>query len=626
MNDSELQGIRAGVTEKERQGLRRQVLRVLDRKRGAVTATSVSPTGSPPLNVDPDGAVQGEIEPIELNRHNVRTTAGMLATGKRPVVGERGSRATPGAESGRDPTPAEAKVGIATPSAPNPPERRTVCHARPGGGGRPGPPTCRAGAGLMCGMDGCWVAWVQPPAGEEGAMDESVRQHKFVLEESEMPTTWYNLVPDLASPPPPALHPGTLEPAGPDDFAPLFPMDLILQEVSMDRYIEIPGAVLDVYRQWRPSPLFRAHRLERALDTPARIYYKYEGVSPAGSHKPNTAVPQAYYNAKAGVRKLTTETGAGQWGSALAFACALFGLECEVWQVGASYDQKPYRRLMMETFGATVHRSPSDLTESGRKYLAENPHHTGSLGIAISEAVEVAAQDPEIRYSLGSVLNHVLLHQTVIGEEALLQLAKAGEEAPDVIVGCTGGGSNFAGLSFPFLREKLAGKMSPTIRAVEPASCPSLTRGVYAYDFGDSAGMTPLMKMHTLGHDFIPDPIHAGGLRYHGMSPLLSHVYELGLIEAIAVPQMECFAAGIEFARNEGIVPAPEPTHAVAAAVREAIRAKETGEETVILTALCGHGHFDLAAYDDYLNGRMVDEDVTDERLEAGLATMPTVA
>jgi tryptophan synthase beta chain len=365
-------------------------------------------------------------------------------------------------------------------------------------------------------------------------MDESVRQHKFVLDESEMPTTWYNLVPDLASPPPPALHPGTLEPAGPDDFAPLFPMELILQEVSMDRFIEIPGAVLDVYRHWRPSPLFRAHRLERALDTPARIYYKYEGVSPAGSHKPNTAVPQAYYNAKTGVRKLTTETGAGQWGSALALACALFGLECEVWQVGASYDQKPYRRLMMETFGATVHRSPSELTAAGRKYLAENPHHTGSLGIAISEAVEVATRNPEIRYSLGSVLNHVLLHQTIIGEEALLQLAKAGESAPDVIIGCTGGGSNFAGLSFPFLREKLAGKMAPTIRAVEPASCPSLTRGVYAYDFGDSAGITPLIKMHTLGHDFVPDPIHAGGLRYHGMSPLMSHVYELGLIEAIA--------------------------------------------------------------------------------------------
>ena len=353
-------------------------------------------------------------------------------------------------------------------------------------------------------------------------MDETVRQHKFVLDESEMPTAWYNLVPDLPSPPPPALHPGTLQPAGPDDFAPLFPMDLILQEVSMDRYIEIPGAVLDVYRQWRPSPLFRAHRLEQALGTPARIYYKYEGVSPAGSHKPNTAVPQAYYNAKAGVKKLTTETGAGQWGTALAFACALFDLECEIWQVGASYDQKPYRRMMMETFGGVVHRSPSPLTESGRRYLAEDPDHPGSLGIAISEAVEVAAQDPEIRYSLGSVLNHVLMHQTIIGEEALLQLRKAGETAPDLIVGCTGGGSNFGGLSFPFLREKLAGNMSPTIRAVEPASCPSLTHGVYAYDFGDAAGLTPLMKMHTLGHDFVPDPIHAGGLRYHGMSPLLS--------------------------------------------------------------------------------------------------------
>ena len=456
-------------------------------------------------------------------------------------------------------------------------------------------------------------------------MDETVRQHKFVLDESEMPTAWYNLVPDLPSPPPPALHPGTLQPAGPDDFAPLFPMDLILQEVSMDRYIEIPGGVLDVYRQWRPSPLFRAHRLEQALGTPARIYYKYEGVSPAGSHKPNTAVPQAYYNAKAGVKKLTTETGAGQWGTALAFACALFGLECEVWQVGASYDQKPYRRMMMETFGGVVHRSPSPLTESGRRYLAEDPDHPGSLGIAISEAVEVAAQDPEVRYALGSVLNHVLLHQTIIGEEALLQLRKAGETAPDLIVGCTGGGSNFAGLSFPFLREKLAGNMNPTIRAVEPASCPSLTHGVYAYDFGDAAGLTPLMKMHTLGHDFVPDPIHAGGLRYHGMSPLLSHVYELGLLEAVAIPQMECFSAAIRFARTEGIVPAPEPTHALAAAIREALIAKETGEETVILTALCGHGHFDLAAYDAYLSGRMTDEAVTDERFAAALATVPDV-
>ncbi|GAA3173575.1 TrpB-like pyridoxal phosphate-dependent enzyme [Blastococcus jejuensis] len=449
-------------------------------------------------------------------------------------------------------------------------------------------------------------------------------QHKILLDESQLPTQWYNVVPDLPSPPPPPLHPGTLQPVGPDDLAPLFPMDLIAQEVTTERFVDIPGEVLDVYKLWRPSPLYRAHRLEKALGTPARIYYKYEGVSPAGSHKPNTAVPQAYYNAKAGVRKLTTETGAGQWGTALAFASALFGLECEIWMVGASYDQKPYRRTMMEVFGATVHRSPSDLTEAGRAIRAGNPEHTGSLGIAISEAVEVAAGDPEIRYALGSVLNHVLLHQTIIGEEALLQLASVGE-APDVIVGCTGGGSNFGGLTFPFLREKLAGRMSPTIRAVEPASCPSLTRGVYAYDFGDTAGMTPLMKMHTLGHGFIPDPIHAGGLRYHGMSPLLSHIYELGLIEALALPQTECFGAAIQFARTEGIVPAPEPTHAIAACIREAQACTESGEEKVILTALCGHGHLDLAAYDAYLAGRMVDEDVTDERFAAGLADLPRV-
>jgi len=455
-------------------------------------------------------------------------------------------------------------------------------------------------------------------------MDDTVRRHKYELGEDQMPTRWYNLVPDLPSPPPPALHPGTLQPAGPDDFAPLFPMDLILQEVTQDRYVEIPGGVLDVYRQWRPSPLFRAHRLEKALATPARIYYKYEGVSPAGSHKPNTAVPQAYYNARAGVKKLTTETGAGQWGTALAFACALFDLECEVWQVGSSYDTKPYRRLMIEAFGGVVHRSPSDLTEAGRRLGADPANHPGSLGIAISEAVEVAAQDPDVRYSLGSVLNHVLLHQTIIGEEALLQLAKAGD-TPTHIVGCTGGGSNFGGLSFPFLREKLAGNISPRIIAAEPSSCPSLTRGVYAYDFGDTAGMTPLMKMHTLGHDFIPDPIHAGGLRYHGMSPLISHVYELGLMEAEAIPQTECFAAAVTFARSEGIVAAPEPTHALALAVREALRAKETGEEAVILTALCGHGHFDLAAYDDYLHGRMVDEEVSDARFAAGLATIPPV-
>ncbi|MEI6623457.1 MAG: TrpB-like pyridoxal phosphate-dependent enzyme, partial [Actinomycetes bacterium] len=369
---------------------------------------------------------------------------------------------------------------------------------------------------------------------------------------------------------------------------------------------------------------FRAHRLEQALDTPARIYYKYEGGSPAGSHKPNTAVPQAYYNAVEGVRKLTTETGAGQWGTALAFATALYGLECEVWQVGASYDAKPYRRLMIEAFGAEVHRSPSQLTEVGRQ-LAQNPaNESGSLGIAISEAVEAAVADPTVRYALGSVLNHVLLHQTIIGEEALLQMAMAGD-TPTLIVGCTGGGSNFAGLTFPFLREKMAGKINPRILAAEPASCPSFTRGVYRYDFGDTAGMTPLMKMHTLGHDFVPDPIHAGGLRYHGMAPLLSHVYEEGYLDAEAVAQTECFAAAVQFARTEGILAAPEPTHALALAVREAKKARETGEETVILTALSGHGHFDLAAYDAYLSGQMVDEDVTDIRFAAALESIPVL-
>jgi tryptophan synthase beta chain len=449
-------------------------------------------------------------------------------------------------------------------------------------------------------------------------------QHKILLDESEMPTRWYNVIPDLPSPPPPPLHPGTLQPVGPEDLAPLFPMDLIMQEVTTDSYVDIPEEVLDVYKLWRPSPLYRAHRLEQALGTPAHIYYKYEGGSPAGSHKPNTAVPQAFYNARSGVTKVTTETGAGQWGTALAFACAVFGLECEVWQVGASYDGKPYRRSVMETFGASVHRSPSDLTESGRKILADEPNHPGSLGIAISEAVEAAAQVESSHYALGSVLNHVLLHQTIIGEEALLQFAKVGE-TPDLIVGCTGGGSNLAGLSFPFLREKLAGKINPTIRAVEPAACPSLTRGKYAYDFGDTAGFTPLLKMHTLGHDFIPDPIHAGGLRYHGMSPLISHIYELGLMEAIAIPQLECFEAAITFARSEGIVPAPEPTHALAACIREALECKETGEEKVILTALCGHGHFDMAAYDSYLGGEMVDDVLTDARLADPLTRLPQI-
>jgi tryptophan synthase beta chain len=449
---------------------------------------------------------------------------------------------------------------------------------------------------------------------------------KIMLDESEIPRQWYNVIPDLPSPPPPPLHPGTLQPVGPDDLAPLFPMALIEQEVTGNSYVPIPDEVLDVYQLWRPTPLYRAWRLEKALNTPARIYYKYEGVSPAGSHKPNTAVPQAFYNAAEGTRRLTTETGAGQWGSALAFACAQFGLACEIWMVRASYDQKPYRRMLMETWGATVHASPSPETTSGAKVLADEPDSPGSLGIAISEAVEVAGGSADTRYALGSVLNHVLMHQTVIGEEAVKQFAAAGETAPDLIVGCTGGGSNFAGLFLPFLRDKLAGRTNPVIRAVEPAACPSFTRGRYAYDFGDTAGFTPLLKMHTLGHDFIPDPIHAGGLRYHGMSPLLSHAYELGLFEAVTKPQRECFAAGITFARAEGIVPAPEPTHALAAVIEEAKRCAQTGEEKVILTALCGHGHFDMSAYQRYLSGEMQDFELSQERIDATLARLPAVA
>src|SRR5436190_799998 len=453
-------------------------------------------------------------------------------------------------------------------------------------------------------------------------MADDPKLTKITLAEAEIPRRWYNVLADLPSPPPPVLHPGTLQPVGPQDLAPLFPVALIEQEVSTERYIDIPEPVLDVYQLWRPSPLYRAHRLERALGTPAKIFYKYEGGSPAGSHKPNTAVAQAYYNAAAGVRRLTTETGAGQWGTALAFACAQFDLACEVWQVRASYDQKPYRKIMIEVFGGVVHPSPSDLTAAGRKILAEHPDSPGSLGIAISAAVDVAAQHADTNYALGSVLNHVLLHQTVIGEEALAQFAQVGL-TPDLIIGCTGGGSNFAGLAMPFLREKLAGRIAPVIRAVEPAACPSLTRGVYAYDFGDTAGMTPLIKMHTLGHDFVPDPIHAGGLRYHGMSPLISHLYELGLMEAVAKPQRECFGAGVQFARTEGIVPAPEPTHAVAAAIDEALRCKETGEAKVILTALCGHGHLDLAAYDAYLSGAMVDQSLDEAAIADAIAALP---
>ena len=447
---------------------------------------------------------------------------------------------------------------------------------------------------------------------------------KILLDESELPTHWYNLIPDLPAPPPPVLHPGTLEPVGPADLAPLFPMDLILQEVSPESYIEIPDEIREIYSLWRPTPLYRARRLERVLDTPARIYYKYEGVSPAGSHKPNTAVAQAYYNAKAGVRKLTTETGAGQWGSALALACQMFGLECEVWQVAASFDQKPYRGSMMRTWGATIHSSPSEVTNAGRAILAQDPDSPGSLGIAISEAVEVAATNEDVNYSLGSVLNHVLLHQTVIGQEAAAQLAKA-EDTPDVIIGCTGGGSNFSGLSFPFIREKLAGNINPTIRAVEPAACPTITKGEYRYDFGDTIGMTPLLKMHTLGHTFVPDAIHAGGLRYHGMSPLVSHLCELGIMEAEAIGQTECFEAALVFARTEGIIPAPEPTHAIAAAIREAKRSRATGDETVILIALCGHGHFDMAAYDTFLNGELFDYDYPSEAIVSALEKVPVV-
>ena len=449
--------------------------------------------------------------------------------------------------------------------------------------------------------------------------------YRVNLPASEQPTQWYNIIADLPAPPPPPLHPGTREPVGPDDLAPLFPMALIGQEVTGDRYVDIPGGILDVLRLWRPSPLMRARRLEQALDTPAKIFYKYEGASPAGSHKPNTAVAQAFYNQAEGVTRLTTETGAGQWGSALAFACAQYGLDCEVWQVAASYRQKPYRKTMMEVWGATVHSSPSPATEYGRGLLAADPDHPGSLGVAISEAIMMAAPDPAARYCLGSVLNHVLMHQTVIGEEALLQMAMAGEQ-PDVLVGCTGGGSNFGGLAFPFLREKMAGRMSPAVRCVEPASCPSLTKGQYRYDFGDAAQVTPLLKMHTLGHSFIPEPIHAGGLRYHGMSPLLSHVYDLGLVEAMAIPQRECFEAGLAFARAEGIIPAPEPTHALAAAVREALACKESGESKTILTALCGHGHLDLGAYEAYLEGSLADHELSEAEVAAALESVPVLA
>ena len=447
---------------------------------------------------------------------------------------------------------------------------------------------------------------------------------KYVLDESRIPKAWYNIVADLPAPPPAVLHPGTLQPVGPDDLAPLFPMELIQQEVTQERDVEIPEPVRDVYRQWRPCPLYRARRLEQALQTPARIYYKYEGVSPAGSHKPNTAVPQAFYNKQAGVKRLITETGAGQWGSSLAFAGALFGLDVQVFMVRVSYDQKPYRRALMESYGARCIASPSNETESGRAILAKDPSHPGSLGIAISEAVEMAVQRDDTKYALGSVLNHVLLHQTVLGLEAIEQLAMA-DDYPDVIVGCTGGGSNFAGIAFPFLGEQLRGGRKLRIVAVEPAACPSLTRGTYAYDFGDTAHLTPLTRMHTLGSTFTPPGFHAGGLRYHGMAPLVSHVKQLGLIDARAYHQTSCFAAGVQFARAEGIVPAPEANHAVRGAIDEAIRCRDEGVSRAILFNLCGHGHFDMQAYIDYFAGKLEDRDYDERELAMALSGLPSV-
>ena len=448
---------------------------------------------------------------------------------------------------------------------------------------------------------------------------------KYTLSESQMPVAWYNISADLPTPPPPVLNPGTGQPIGSADLAPLFPEELIKQEVSKDRWIEIPDQVRAIYRQWRPTPLYRARRLEKALDTPAKIYYKYEGVSPTGSHKPNTSVPQAYYNKQAGVKRLITETGAGQWGSSLAFAGAVFGLDVEVYMVKISYRQKPYRRAMMETFGSQVIASPSNKTNAGRKILQENPDSLGSLGIAIGEAVEVAAQDEDAKYALGSVLNHVLLHQTIIGQETLAQLEQAGDY-PDILVGCTGGGSNFAGIAFPFMGANLRGEQSNLkFIAVEPAACPSLTKGKYTYDFGDSAHLTPLTKMHTLGNSFVPEGIHAGGLRYHGMAPLLSHILELGLIEARAEKQLDCFAAGTTFARTEGIIPAPEANHAVKGAIDEALRCKEEGMSKTILFNLCGHGHFDMQAYMDHQAGLLRNTEYSAEEVKMALSGLPVV-
>jgi tryptophan synthase beta chain len=457
------------------------------------------------------------------------------------------------------------------------------------------------------------------------AKDEE-RNTKILLTEKDIPTKWYNVQADLKTPLPPVLHPGTGRPIGPEDLAPLFPMELIKQEVSQARWIDIPDELRDAYRLWRPTPLHRARRLEKALGTPARIYYKYEGTSPAGSHKPNTALAQAYYNKQEGVTRITTETGAGQWGSALAMACQFFGLQCKVYMVKVSYQQKPYRRILMETFGALVVASPSHDTQAGKKVLEADPDSPGSLGIAISEAVEDAATREDTKYSLGSVLNHVLMHQTVIGLETRKQLEKADEEA-DVVVGCIGGGSNFAGFAFPFAADKLAGKAKKLrIVAVEPSACPSLTKGRYVYDFGDTVGLTPLIKMYTLGHSFVPAPLHAGGLRYHGMAPLVCKLYDDKVIEAVAVPQLATFQAAIEFARAEGILPAPEAAHAIRVVIDEALRCRQEGKKRVIVFNLCGHGHFDLTAYEAYLAGKLQDYEYPAARVDEALRHLPAVS
>jgi tryptophan synthase beta chain len=447
---------------------------------------------------------------------------------------------------------------------------------------------------------------------------------KTLLTEDELPKAWYNIAADLPEPPLPPLHPGTGQPIGPDDLAPLFPMSLIGQEVSAERWIEIPEPVRDAYRLWRPTPLHRALRLEQALDTPARIYFKNESVSPPGSHKPNTAIAQAFYNKEAGVKRLATETGAGQWGSAIAFACNYFGLECTVYMVKISYHQKPYRRSLMQTWGATIIPSPSELTESGKKILAASPDSPGSLGIAISEAVEDAAKHDDTKYSLGSVLNHVLMHQTVVGLETKEQLSKIGVE-PDVMIGCVGGGSNFAGFVFPFVADKLKGNSVARFIAAEPTACPTLTKGVYAYDFGDTAQMTPLVKMYTLGHDFVPAGIHAGGLRYHGDAPLVCQLYKLGVIEAVAYRQNTVFDAAVQFARAEGIVPAPETAHAIRAVIDEALVAKAEGVSRNIIFNFSGHGHFDLGAYDAYFAGKLEDYDYPEEMIAESLKKLPKV-